>query len=265
MQLLMPEASSAYQHSVDLAFRPILGSTVLSEYPKSGGTWIAQMLAAATGMSLVREGRPPLNRYVIHKHTLPGILSGRRPVVVMRDGRDALLSLYFHAYFLRDRRTTRLTSAFAEALPLRRPEDVRENLPRFIERQLSSPVYPRFTWSEFVERWADRGRSCVVTYEDALLDPERTVRRLLSHLGVEQHPSTAIEEVVANYSFRAMTGGRRNGEADRTSFLRKGVAGDWKNHFSDEAAQIFEALAGSALVTAGYEQDGSWVDELKNV
>jgi hypothetical protein len=41
--------------------------------------------------------------------------------------------------------------------------------------------------------------------------------------------------------------------------LRKGIAGDWKNNFSEEAKQVFHAYAGSELIKMGYEKDDSWV------
>ena len=42
--------------------------------------------------------------------------------------------------------------------------------------------------------------------------------------------------------------------------MRKGIAGDWKNQFSLEAAQMFDQLAGETLVQWEYEQDRDWVD-----
>ena len=56
------------------------------------------------------------------------------------------------------------------------------------------------------------------------------------------------------------TGGRKAGEEDRGSFIRKGVAGDWVNHFGPTAARRFDELAGDALVAVGYEEDRDWVD-----
>jgi hypothetical protein len=45
----------------------------------------------------------------------------------------------------------------------------------------------------------------------------------------------------------------------RGSFLRKGVAGDWKNKFDNRACETFDYFAGDKLVKMGYETDRNWV------
>ena len=59
--------------------------------------------------------------------------------------------------------------------------------------------------------------------------------------------------------------GRRPGEEDVTQHIRKGVAGDWLNHFTRASAELFNDLAGDVLVTLGYEQDRNWVDRYEYV
>ncbi len=43
------------------------------------------------------------------------------------------------------------------------------------------------------------------------------------------------------------------------SFLRKGIAGDWRNYFNKEAREILHHYAGRELIRLGYEKDASWV------
>jgi hypothetical protein len=52
--------------------------------------------------------------------------------------------------------------------------------------------------------------------------------------------------------------GRHRGEEDITSFLRKGIEGDWKNHFSEAHKQKFKEIAGDLLIELGYERDYRW-------
>jgi hypothetical protein len=54
--------------------------------------------------------------------------------------------------------------------------------------------------------------------------------------------------------------GRAPGHADPTQHIRKGVVGDWRNHFSREAAETFQQLFGAALVRLGYEADDRWIE-----
>ena len=54
------------------------------------------------------------------------------------------------------------------------------------------------------------------------------------------------------------TGGRKAGDEDRSSFIRKGVAGDWVNHFTKDTSKLFQELAGDALLALGYEKDPEW-------
>lgn len=47
--------------------------------------------------------------------------------------------------------------------------------------------------------------------------------------------------------------------SNRKSFtFRKGVIGDWTNHFDDEHKAAFKDLAGEELIKYGYEQDLGW-------
>jgi DNA gyrase/topoisomerase IV subunit B len=66
-----------------------------------------------------------------------------------------------------------------------------------------------------------------------------------------------IQKVVSKYSFENQTK-RKPGEENTNSFLRKGVSGDWKNYFNEEAKDIFKRHAGDLLIKLGYEKDLNW-------
>jgi hypothetical protein len=42
------------------------------------------------------------------------------------------------------------------------------------------------------------------------------------------------------------------------TFVRKAMAGDWKNYFTEEHRQIFKEIAGDILVKLEYEKDLNW-------
>ena len=73
----------------------------------------------------------------------------------------------------------------------------------------------------------------------------QTVSSIVRHLGVK-----LSDEVVC-------------GIAEDTFFaksrtFRKGLIGDWKNHFTEEHKRLFKETAGEALIEMGYEKDYNW-------
>jgi hypothetical protein len=54
-------------------------------------------------------------------------------------------------------------------------------------------------------------------------------------------------------------GKKRNlGDEKRNVHARKGLPGDWKNHFTKKHVAKFKRLFGDVLVTLGYEKDQDW-------
>lgn len=88
-------------------------------------------------------------------------------------------------------------------------------------------------------------------YERLLSEPMLEVGRLFEFLGVETSEAT-LAKVIDESSFKNASGGRQPGEEDANSFLRKGIAGDWVNHFDEEAVERFERCAGDFLRNLGY-------------
>lgn len=67
-------------------------------------------------------------------------------------------------------------------------------------------------------------------YEELHRQPSAVIRKILKFLGVEA-THALIEECCRAGSFEHLTGGRNKGDEDRNSHFRKGVTGDWRNHF----------------------------------
>ncbi|MEZ4695548.1 MAG: sulfotransferase domain-containing protein [Rhodothermales bacterium] len=66
---------------------------------------------------------------------------------------------------------------------------------------------------------------------------------------------------VFDHRFEKTSGGRKKGIEDPKSHYRKGVAGDWKNHFTPEHCRAFLKRFDGLLQVTGYEEDDSWVDD----
>jgi hypothetical protein len=98
---------------------------------------------------------------------------------------------------------------------------------------------------------------CQVRYEDLLAEPVGEVMRLLEFLGADSDEEVARGCVEAA-SFEQLSGGRTQGEEASSSFYRKGIAGDWRNYFSEEDRRVFKEEAGELLIRLGYEDDLDW-------
>lgn len=97
-----------------------------------------------------------------------------------------------------------------------------------------------------------------VRYEDLHRDTPGELRRVVRELTGKNLDREEAGTIADEFSFERQSG-RRSGEEDKKSFLRKGVVGDWKERFSPEAREIFDRHAGRELILLGYEKDHGWV------
>jgi hypothetical protein len=155
------------------------------------------------------------------------LFPGATMILIYRDGRDVVVSDQF---FTRDHQGKDFS--FADAVSGWR-RDMEAHL-RCVER------YPVFACG----------------YERMLSDGPAVARELFQFLGLA-HDDRLIADLIERSSFRFYAG-RDRGQEDRKRFYRKGVVGDWKNHFTEEDKRAFKALAGDMLIQLGYEKDMSW-------
>ncbi len=236
---------------------------LVSEFPKSGGTWFSQMLADLLGVPFFRNTEPQrFCRSVVAGHRLysPHF---KNVTLVLRDGRDVMVSAYYHFLFKNDINRSFSIDKHRKNLGFHDFDDIRSNLPRFIEYMFT--VYPtqgmHFSWTQFVDSWWGKGAP-FVRYEDLLARPTVTLREAAERLMNVPLSDEAIQSVVDKYAFKKVAG-REAGQENKQSFVRKGIAGDWRNHFSQEACQVFAHHAGEHLIRTGYEMNLDWVTSQK--
>jgi len=63
---------------------------------------------------------------------------------------------------------------------------------------------------------------------------------------------------VYDHRFEKKTGGRSQGQENKSSHYRKGKAGDWTNHFSPTHVDYFKEQFGDLVLDLGYENDPNW-------
>lgn len=66
--------------------------------------------------------------------------------------------------------------------------------------------------------------------------------------------------IAQKYSFQNQAK-RIAGKENIYSFLRKGISGDWKNHFNKESCEKFNFYAGKELIKLGYEKNADWIND----
>lgn len=241
------------------------GLILLTEFPKSGGSWFCTMFSDATGIPFPRNVSPKFEQCILHGHHLyhPRMA---KAICLMRDGRDVMVSAYFHFLFEGEKGYNNVNE-LRRNLGFKNYDNISENMPQFIEYMFSGYANKNmfhFSWSDMVQNIIKyKDKICVLKYEDLLISPVQCLEKALSYYGIEFPGERKLNEIVEKYSFKNVT--KRNpGEEDRKSFVRKGISGDWKNHFTEEACEVFKKYAGEELIKMGYEKDLNWSNSIKN-
>lgn len=245
---------------VNCLFGKRMGITHLVEYPRCGGTWIRHLMQDSMGIQQYAYDRMLTKNSIIQCHVLPSAMINRA-VVLFRDPRDAIVSFYHKKvnYDKNSRGGQLLSIGEYHYDPDRDPK---EDFHEFLKVHLTTPDHPRFSFGQFADAWLTQENTCIVKYEDFKTEPAIQLRRLTDFVGVEV-PDSKIDEAVEKNSFANRTkrrGGkvRTTGETDNSQFERKGIVGDWKNLFSDDAKKLFAKHEGDTLVKLEYEPNQDW-------
>lgn len=221
--------------------------------------FLAEQLAK-TDKRMVGDKTPFVSAEVVEEISL--IYPEAKVVHIIRDGRDVAVSLIHHMW-----NHARTEGGIYDL----GPKEL-EKRRGYREGSLISPVESLFTrerlvriaadWSTQVGRAIEDGPSLLgsnyaeVRYEDLLEKPVREARRLLTFLDVDRSEET-VKRCVKKAGFERSTN-RKRGQEDPSSRSRKGVAGDWKEAFTEEDKRVFKEIAGDLLVKLGYEEDDNW-------
>lgn len=237
----------------------------VSEFPKSGGTWLASMLSDYLQLPFPRMIRLPVGFSCVLQNHWTYDPRLRRVTTIYRDGRDVMSSFFYdkirmgqHANVAARNRVRKDYRKLFGKDP--QPEDIVELLPKFLEYEFTRPGRGvHAAWPDYVMGWHDRPHVVSVSYEELLTDANQSLKRVVEELTGEEADPWRLETAVEKFRFERVTG-RKRGTTDIAQHARKAIAGDWKNTFSRESAEIFNDFAGDALVQLGYEQDKRWID-----
>lgn len=232
-------------------FRTIPGQHLVNEYPKSGGTWLAQMLSSYSGIPYPRLRLPRVGANVLHAHYCSA-WGTNNAVVVWRDPRDVLVSHFFHVLHLRGETSRRNTLAVRRRLGMSNVEsvDFNRHFLGYYELVMSRAIHPRFTWCDFFDNWFDRSEVVHTSYERLQADAAVELERIGEALQLPRVVGRDARSVVEAHAFELQSG-RRAGQSDDKAFLRKGIIGDWRERFGPEILARIEADFGDRI--ARYE------------
>lgn len=232
-------------------------------YPKSGTTWLARLLGDAldspvgsvhppgdnkciategkqrTGGYSIRQGHPmlmPGYQVLVPDYTIFAYenLVDERIVFVHRDPRDIVVSGAHH--WNRELKEYLLCMAHGKW-----------------------PMFHGGGLVPFVRTWLQSGLAEVVTSYELLHESTRSeLERILYKLALI--PKRDLHKVVQRQSF----GARRTwteehgqslnyGREFQLQFLRKGIVGDWRNHFDTELIALAQEHFGELMTELGYE------------
>ncbi|MDB6029271.1 MAG: transporter related protein [Verrucomicrobiales bacterium] len=171
---------------------------------------------------------------------------GTKHFVLIRDLRDTLISAYFSI-----RQTHEVTNpVMAKWRNILTKLNEEEGLLYLMEVWLNLCGVIQRTWLDSGEK--------VFRLEDCMANAKGTVSEMFQKgWGITLDPKL-LESVLARHSFQKLSGGRERGSEDTKSHYRKGVHGDWQNHFTPRIKSRFKSLYNDLLLMGGYEKDSNW-------
>lgn len=169
----------------------------------------------------------------------------RRRFVLIRDLRDTLISGYFSL-----RNSHSLIGQVEKHRWFLNRWGVEDGLLYLLDTWLHQTALIQRSWLASSER--------VFKLEHFMKDGALALREALT-LGWEVEASPlAVEQLVARHAFAKYSGGRHPGEEDAASHYRKGIHGDWRQHFTDRVRERFKVLYNDIILTSGYETTADW-------
>lgn len=237
--------------------------------PKAGTTWVEKMLASLPGMSpLALAATAPYELLTggSHHYPLPvdtfEHLRGALGVLKMhipgspRNARILRKAAVPHLVLSRDLRDVAVSHHYYVQRTPWHPEHARyvgrtvqEGLAVFAERELIDFVW----WLQSWRSQAEHPLCHVLAYENLREDPVSHMKAVAKHFELPLDDADIVEMVEA-HSFQKLSGGRKQGSDDGKSFFRKGVSGDWRNHFTPQLDALYTGICGELDAEMGWER-----------
>lgn len=205
----------------------LLGGTQYSPFPK---------ILQNTKGNLAGRSKTPI-ALIVKTHNLPspGFNLTDNVVFLTRDPRDVAVAFYY----------------FSRNLCRAGSWNWRN---RIHSIPLLGDLLVAFRWGRHYRRWKHIPAH-KVRYEDLRADTAGTLKNILAYLKVEVDPAL-VDEAVAIFDYENMYGRKRGVENKFSMDARKGIVGDYRNHFSWLMNRMFWKICSKEAEAAGYRLDG---------
>ena len=165
--------------------------------------------------------------------------------IVIRDLRDTLVSLYFSIRNSHPLLTDTLSERRKFLLNVSKEEGLIYLMDIALKRE-----------AKIQTSWMMNTTDLLVSYEELVADEQMVFERLINYCQIKIDQNRLRSIVKAN-TFETISG-RKRGQEDITAHQRKGVVGDWRNHFSERVKEEFKKRFGEVLIKTGYECSFNW-------
>lgn len=234
----------------------------ISAYPKSGSTWLTNLLGdtlnsptggnrpqddhkeIATNLNrpgpyFIRKGHYKLvdwhTRQIVPRphHLNWQMLDNQKVIFLVRDPRDICISGAYHWNC--------------------EQKD-------FLNRMITGNIMHLSRWDNYVSEWLDilftpayKDIFILIRYEDLIQNPAQELDKIISFIP-EYQARMRIKQAIHNQSFEQRRIELLKADKSlKTYNMRKGIAGDWRNHFTSEMKSRIIREFGEVMGKLNYE------------
>lgn len=237
--------------------RPIVW---LVSFPRSGNTFVRNILKEVYGIASTEYHvdknlqKTTIEGFRVVKthlpiHELTPLSDIDKVVLIVRDGRDCMVSIAHHR------------------------KDIVEPGSTFKQNMHAAIVAEKGSyfggWSSNVDSWLNRA-DLVIRYEDLVKNPLEQTERLRQIMDLPEANKSALPsfdklktggDAVAYGKGELRTGNKEaRTPAFTTKFFRRGIAGAWKDEMNDEDHLLFWNIHADTMRRLGYTRDGKIIE-----
>lgn len=139
----------------------------------------------------------------------------------------------------------------------RDPRDIQVSSAFYWDKRFTFDVATVLGKAREISLWSRLEKVFLLRYEELSLDTWGSLQRLVEFIGFTVPPDI-LQKICEFNSFQYLSGGRPPGQEDRAHHYRKGIIGDWKNHYTEENKETVKMACGQLLIDIGYEKDWCW-------